>query len=282
MLYICATPIGNLNDITLRALEILNKADIILCEDTRMSQRLLQHHGINGKHLVALHDHNENEAGQKVIEWLKQGMCIVQISDAGTPGISDPGARLCNLAFEHGFTPIPLPGACAYASLLSVAGLVDINCLFSGFLSNKSTQRQKQMAKWISVDFAVCIYESPHRIIECLNDIITILGEDRLIIMGRELTKQFETIQKLQAKELLKFVSADSNQQRGEFALIIMPEKIKNDNENENLTQDQINILTLIAKELPTKKAVNLTHKLTGGNKEIMYNYLVDSKMRNQ
>ncbi len=282
MLYICATPIGNLNDITLRALEILNKADIILCEDTRMSQRLLQHHGINSKHLVALHDHNENEAGQKVIEWLKQGMCIVQISDAGTPGISDPGARLCNLAFEHGFTPIPLPGACAYASLLSVAGLVDINCLFSGFLSNKSTQRQKQMAKWISVDFAVCIYESPHRIIECLNDIITILGEDRLIIMGRELTKQFETIQKLQAKELLKFVSADSNQQRGEFALIIMPEKIKNDNENENLTQDQINILTLIAKELPTKKAVNLTHKLTGGNKEIMYNYLVDSKMRNQ
>lgn len=278
MLYICATPIGNLNDITIRALEILNKADIILCEDTRTSQRLLQHHGINGKHLVALHDHNENEAGQKVIEWLKQGLCIVQISDAGTPGISDPGARLCNLAYQNGFTPVPLPGACAYASLLSIAGLVDIDCLFSGFLSNKSTQRQKQLAKWIAVDFAVCIYESPHRIVECLHDIATILGEERIIIMGRELTKQFETIQKLKAKELLDFVNADNNQQRGEFALIIMPEQAKNSNSDEELTQEQINTLTLVAKELPAKKAVNLTHKLIGGNKEVMYNYLVENK----
>lgn len=281
MLYICATPIGNLNDITLRALETLHKADIILCEDTRNSQRLLQHHDIHGKRLVALHDHNENEVGQKVIEWLEQKLCLVQISDAGTPGISDPGARLCNLVYQHGFTPIPLPGACAFTSLLSVAGLVDIHSLFVGFLSNKSSQRQKQIATWISDDFAVCIYESPHRITECLIDIVKILGNDRIIIMGRELTKQFETVKKLSASDLLEFVNSDSNQQRGEFVLIIMPESKKDHSEIEELTIEQINTLCLIAAELPAKKAVNLTHKLVGGNKDIMYNYLLDNKTKN-
>lgn len=281
MLYICATPIGNLNDITLRALETLHKADIILCEDTRNSQRLLQHHDIHGKRLVALHDHNENEVGQKVIEWLEQKLCLVQISDAGTPGISDPGARLCNLVYQHGFTPIPLPGACAFTSLLSVAGLVDIHSLFVGFLSNKSSQRQKQIAKWISADFAVCIYESPHRITECLIDIVKILGNDRIIIMGRELTKQFETVKKLSASDLLEFVNSDSNQQRGEFVLIIMPESKKDHSEIEELTTEQINTLCLIAAELPAKKAVNLTHKLVGGNKDIMYNYLLENKTKN-
>lgn len=281
MLYICATPIGNLNDITLRALETLHKADIILCEDTRNSQRLLQHHDIHGKRLVALHDHNENEVGQKVIEWLEQKLCLVQISDAGTPGISDPGARLCNLVYQHGFTPIPLPGACAFTSLLSVAGLVDIHSLFVGFLSNKSSQRQKQIATWISADFAVCIYESPHRITECLIDIVKILGNDRIIIMGRELTKQFETVKKLSASDLLEFVNSDSNQQRGEFVLIIMPESKKDHSEIEELTIKQINTLCLIAAELPAKKAVNLTHKLVGGNKDIMYNYLLENKTKN-
>lgn len=281
MLYICATPIGNLNDITLRALETLHKADIILCEDTRNSQRLLQHHDIHGKRLVALHDHNENEVGQKVIEWLEQKLCLVQISDAGTPGISDPGARLCNLVYQHGFTPIPLPGACAFTSLLSVAGLVDIHSLFVGFLSNKSSQRQKQIAKWISADFAVCIYESPHRITECLIDIVKILGNDRIIIMGRELTKQFETVKKLRASDLLEFVNSDNNQQRGEFVLIIMPESKKDHSEIEELTIEQINTLCLIAAELPAKKAVNLTHKLVGGNKDIMYNYLLENKTKN-
>jgi len=277
MLYICATPIGNLDDISLRALEILAKADIILCEDTRNSQKLLNHHGINQKRLIALHDHNENEVSQKVLEWLNQELLIVQISDAGTPGISDPGARLCNVLHANQITPHPLPGACAYISLLSVSGLVDTPSLFHGFLPNKSSQRQKQLNTWLSVEYAVAIYESPHRIVDSLSDIVQCLGETREIVMGRELTKHFETIKKLSAGELLNFVKSDSNQQRGEFVLIILPQlKIKNT--EEQLTAEQISALNIIAGELPSKKAVNLTNKLFGGNKDLLYQYLLDLK----
>lgn len=277
MLYICATPIGNLDDISLRALEILTKADIILCEDTRNSQKLLNHHGINQKRLIALHDHNENEISQKVLEWLAQELLIVQISDAGTPGISDPGARLCNVLHANQITPHPLPGACAYISLLSVSGLVDTPSLFHGFLPNKSSQRQKQLNLWLGVEYAVAIYESPHRIVDSLSDIVQCLGDTREIVMGRELTKHFETIKKLPAGELLDFVKSDSNQQRGEFVLIILPQlKIKNT--EEQLTTEQISALNIIAAELPSKKAVNLTNKLFGGNKDLLYQYLLDLK----
>ena len=277
MLYICATPIGNLDDISLRALEILAKADIILCEDTRNSQKLLNHHGINQKRLIALHDHNENEISQKVLEWLNQELLIVQISDAGTPGISDPGARLCNVLHANQITPHPLPGACAYISLLSVSGLVDTPSLFHGFLPNKSSQRQKQLNLWLGVEYAVAIYESPHRIVDSLSDIVQCLGETREIVMGRELTKHFETIKKLSAGELLDFVKSDSNQQRGEFVLIILP-PLKIKNTEEQLTAEQISALNIIAAELPSKKAVNLTNKLFGGNKDLLYQYLLDLK----
>jgi len=277
MLYICATPIGNLDDISLRALEILAKADIILCEDTRNSQKLLNHHGINQKRLIALHDHNENEISQKVLEWLNQELLIVQISDAGTPGISDPGARLCNVLHANQITPHPLPGACAYISLLSVSGLVDTPSLFHGFLPNKSSQRQKQLSLWLGVEYAVAIYESPHRILDSLSDIVQCLGSTREIVMGRELTKHFETIKKLSAGELLEFVKSDSNQQRGEFVLIILP-PLKIKNTEEQLTAEQISALNIIAAELPSKKAVNLTNKLFGGNKDLLYQYLLDLK----
>lgn len=281
MLYICATPIGNLNDITLRGLEILKTADIILCEDTRNSAKLLHHHGIDSKKLVALHDHNENEVSTRVIEWLEQGLTLVQISDAGTPGISDPGARLCNMAFKHGFMPRPLPGACAYISLLSVSGLVDIPSLFFGFLPSKSTQRCKQMETWRDVDYAVVIYESPHRICECIDDIISTLGADRVLVVGRELTKQFETIVKMTAQEYREFLHEDSNQQRGEFVINILPLD-SSANDSEQLTAEQLKIVNLLASELPTKKAVNLTAKICGGNKDLLYNYLLAQKDNKQ
>lgn len=277
MLYICATPIGNLNDISLRALELLGKADIILCEDTRNSQKLLNHHGINQKRLIAFHDHNENEISQKVLEWLAEDLLIVQISDAGTPGISDPGARLCNVLHANNITPHPIPGACAYISLLSVSGLVDTPSLFHGFLPNKSSQRQKQLNLWLDADYAVAIYESPHRIVDSIQDIVTCLGTERQIVMGREMTKHFETIRKLSAGELLEFVKADSNQQRGEFVLIILP-PVKIKTNEEQLTPEQINSLIIIAAELPSKKAVNLCHKLFGGNKDLLYQYLLQNK----
>ncbi len=275
MLYICATPIGNLSDISLRAIEIMCRSDIILCEDTRLSKRLLQHHGINYKRLIALHEHNENEIAEKVIIWLKEGLTIVQISDAGTPGISDPGSRLCNKILNAGYKVSPLPGACAYISLLSVAGL-DMASLFYGFLPSKSNARCNILKEWHKVNYAVCIYEAPHRIIDCITDIIQYLGKNRMLIMGRELTKQFETIKKCTAEELLFFIQSDTNQQKGEFVLIIAPALEKND--ETMLTVEQIKTLQVLLPELPPKKAVALTHKLVGGDKELLYSYVIAQK----
>ncbi len=272
MLYICATPIGNLKDISIRALELLSKSDIILCEDTRISKRLFTEHNIQYQKLVSLHEHNESEVTEKVIKWLTEGLLVTQISDAGTPGISDPGARLCNKILKHGFKISPIPGACAYTSLLSVSG---INCpsLFYGFLPSQKIARQKNLIQWQLANYAVCIYEAPHRIINCISDIVECLGEDREIIMGRELTKQFETIKKMSAKLLLEFIESDVNQQRGEFVLIIYPANIAAN--HESLTIEQLNCLKILLKELPPKKAVMLTNKILGGDKNLLYNIAV-------
>lgn len=276
MLYICATPIGNLEDITFRAIETLKKSDIILCEDTRNSQKLLGYYGINNKKLVAFHEHNENEVSEKVISWLEENQLIVQISDAGTPGISDPGARLCNKVLALGYKVSPLPGACAFISLISVAGLIDTPFLFHGFLPNKSSQRQKQLQEWKNVNYAIGIYESPHRIVDCLQDVFDILGESTTIVMGRELTKQFETIRKDTIGNILSFVKNDPYQQKGEFVIIIMPQV--DTNQKELITPEQIKTLELIAEELPAKKAVNLTNKIVGGDKDALYNFLLAKK----
>ncbi|MBP9741873.1 MAG: 16S rRNA (cytidine(1402)-2'-O)-methyltransferase [Burkholderiales bacterium] len=276
MLYICATPIGNLKDISLRALEILQLSDIILCEDTRTSKYLLNQHNIQTKRLIALHEHNEVTLTEKVISWLADGLTITQISDAGTPGISDPGARLCTRVRQSGFPISPLPGACAYISLLAVSGL-SIPHLFYGFLPSKTIGRCKIVEQWYDSDYAICLYEAPHRIVDCITDIIKCLGPQRIIIMGRELTKQFETIVKFPADELLKFILSDTNQQKGEFVLIIEP-LIKNLNQSDNLTDQQINTLKALLAELPPKKAVALTHKIMGGNKDLLYNYAINNK----
>ncbi len=277
MLYICATPIGNLGDITLRALDILAKADIILCEDTRISIKLLNHHGICNKRLIALHQHNENEVSSKVNAWLEEGLTIVQISDAGTPGISDPGARLCSNLMQQGITAHPLPGPSAVTCLLSVSGIINSPCLFFGFLEHKSGARIKQLKQWEATPYTICIYESPHRILACLNDIKQTLGGERQLVIGRELTKQFETILYGSAEELYAKVNSDPNQQRGELVLLIKP-LITIFKTEEQLTQRQIEVLQLIAGELPAKKAVNLTHQLEGGSKELLYQYLLDHK----
>lgn len=279
MLYICATPIGNLSDITYRAVEILQKADIILCEDTRNSQHLLSHYDIRGKKLVALHEHNENYIATQVVTWLSEDKIIVQISDAGTPGVSDPGARLCRYVLEAGYTPIPLPGACAYISLLSVAGITTTSqILFYGFLANKSGQRQKQLTGFINVNYAVAIYESPHRIIDSLNDMLLVFGDDLELVIGRELTKQFETIKRGKISEIIEFVNSEKNQQRGEFAIILLPKEINNDEEVAQLSSEQIATVVLLAKELPAKKAVNLTSQIVGGDRDLLYKYLLDNK----
>lgn len=278
-LYICATPIGNLKDITLRALEVLASCNIILCEDTRVSKRLLKEYNIQDKKLIAFHEHNEKEIIDKVISWLIDGLTIVQVTDAGTPGISDPGVRLCNKAFECGYSPIPLPGACAYLSLLSVAG-VDHKSLFYGFLPPNSLKRTQLLSSWKNIDHAVIIYESPHRIVECLKDIESTLGSERIIVMGRELTKQFETIKKLKIQELIELVTKDPNQQKGEFALLICPQKVSASESSKTLTDEQIKVLELLSQELPPKKVTGLCHKICGGDKELLYDYLIKNCKR--
>jgi 16S rRNA (cytidine1402-2'-O)-methyltransferase len=275
VLYICATPIGNLKDISIRALEVLAASDIILCEDTRTSKQLLSAHGINYKQLIALHQHNENQIAEKVLNYLSSGMTVTQISDAGTPGISDPGARLCQIVLAAGYKVSPIPGACAYISLLSVAGL-DKPSLFYGFLPSTKNARIKILEEWAGSSYAIGIYESPHRIIDSMQDIVTVLGECRPIIMGRELTKQFETIKYATASELLEFIKSDPNQQRGEFVLLIYPDILIKTAE-ESLTSEQIKVLKLLLPELPPKKAVSITHKLTGANKDLLYNYAIKS-----
>ena len=276
MLYICATPIGNLSDITFRAIEILNSVDIILCEDTRTSRHLLNHHQVKYKQLVALHEHNENEVSEKVIEWLQSGLKIALISDAGTPGISDPGGRLCKKALANDLTISPIPGASAYTSLLSVSG-IETQSLFYGFLPSQRSQRIKILEKWQNIDYAVCIYESPHRIIDSIEDVVATLGGDRELIMGRELTKHFETIKRSTVSDLLTFIKSDSNQQRGEFALIILPKIVALD-DKEQLSPEQLRTLKLLLPELPPKKAVQLTHKICGGNKDLLYEYTLQLK----
>lgn len=272
MLYICATPIGNLQDLSFRAVEILSLADIILCEDTRTSKFLLQHHHINYKRLVSFHEHNELNMLDKVLQWLEQGLNLVQISDAGTPAISDPGAKLCDYILAHGYQVSPIPGACAYSTLLSVAGLTT-SSLFYGFLPSTTSKRKKILETWLYAPYAICIYEAPHRIIECLEDINTSLGGDTQIVMGRELTKKFETIRKSNAHELLDFIKNNQEQQRGEFVLFIIPSKLKED--IASLTPLQLKTLKLLLPELPPKKAVSLTHQLVGGDKTLLYNYAI-------
>ena len=223
MLYVCATPIGNLSDISLRALEILKISDIILCEDTRTSKQLLQAHNIPYKKLLSLHKYNENAVSKEILNYLSEGLVITQISDAGTPNISDPGAILCAAVLDAGYKVIPIPGACAYISLLSISGIMTPHA-FYGFLPSNKTARYNQLLSWRKIyNHAICFYESPHRIIACIEDIIECLGSERMLLMGRELTKQFETIKKLPARELLDFIKNDKNQLKGEFSIILYP-----------------------------------------------------------
>jgi 16S rRNA (cytidine1402-2'-O)-methyltransferase len=198
----------------------------------------------------------------------------VQISDAGTPGISDPGARLCNQLLQLGFKVSPLPGACAYISLLSVAGLFG-ETLFYGFLPSTKAKRVKVLETWVNCDYNVAIYEAPHRILECVMDIVECFGGDRVVVMGRELTKQYETIIKLPASKLLEYIKNDTNQQRGEFVLLIAPNQAV---ETNLLSPEQINTLKLLSPHLPPKKVAQLTSQIHGGDKNIMYDYLINNK----
>ena len=270
-LYIVATPIGNLDDITQRALTTLKAVDIIACEDTRHSGRLLANYGIKNK-LISFHQHNENESAKKVINLLQEGNDVALVSDAGTPLISDPGYPLVKLAHEYDMTVVPIVGASAIIALLSCSGLPTNEFHFFGFLSAKKQQRQQQLAQIGHYSGTSIIYESTHRILKCLDDMQEVWGDDRQISIGRELTKTFETIKQGCVAEIKSFVESDSNQQRGEFVIAIAAQEkiVSND-----LTEEQKQLASLLSKELPPKKSAKITAEFLKGKSKEIYNYLV-------
>lgn len=264
-----ATPIGNLSDISLRALAVFQAADIVYAEDTRVTGQLLSAYGIQANKLISLREHNERSMAEQVITRLQEGKMVVQVSDAGTPAISDPGARLVESVKAAGLAVCPVPGASAVVAALSASGLTANSFLFHGFLPPKSTERKKVLANWREVAHITICYEAPHRLADSLADIVAELGAERHVVLARELTKTFETIRKLPAAELLTWVQQDHNQQRGEVVLLIdATPAIAAD---EGISAEALRVLQLLAAELPTKQAANLTSQITGDNKKQLY-----------
>ena len=269
-LYVVATPIGNLADITLRALHVLQLADTIACEDTRHTQTLLRAYGIDktSAQLLAVHQHNESEAAQTVIDRLNQGQRVAYASDAGTPAISDPGARLVAAVRRAHLPVVPLPGASSVTTALSVAGITDDGAqqgafVFAGFLSSKATERANTIQTLSFEARAIVLLEAPHRI-EALATALAVLG-DRLITIGRELTKQFEEIATVKACDFPGWMSAESNRSRGEFVLVLHPAVVAVESGAE------LRVLKLLLAELPLKTAVKLAADITGASRNVLY-----------
>ena len=253
-LFIVATPIGNLEDITHRALRILAEVDLIAAEDTRHSQRLLQHYDISTR-LTSLHDHNESQRAIQLIEKLKLGQNIALISDAGTPLISDPGYSLVSQCREAGVKVVPLPGPCAAITALCAAGLATDRFKFEGFLPVKAVAKQQALQRLLTETSTSVFYESPRRVADTVRQIVAELGENRQMVVAKELTKTFETFYSGNAQACLIWLEADANHQRGEFVLIIAGEK----QDQTEVSVDALNLLKLLMKELPLKKAAAVT-----------------------
>lgn len=265
-LYCVATPIGNLADISQRAIDTLSTVDVIAAEDTRHSKHLLNHFGIQ-THLISLHEHNEQQRIEQLISRLQQGQSIALISDAGTPLISDPGYHLIAALREKQFRIVPIPGPCAAIAALSAAGLPAGQFVFLGFLSAKHQQRLQQLQDCVDETRTLVCYEAPHRIIDLLKDLDEVFGHDRYVVIARELTKQFETIYGEKLGELLTWIQEDPNRQRGEFVVVIQGQSEK---KKTSLSSEAIRILTLLAEELPLKQAVSLAAKITHEKKSFV------------
>lgn len=263
-LYIVATPIGNVCDITLRALHVLSLVDAIACEDTRNTQQLLQRYGLN-KPLIAAHEHNEREAADKIIARLQAGERIAIVSDAGTPAISDPGARIVDAIMAAGLRVVPLPGPSAVTTAMSASGLLNNQFRFIGFLPSKPRQRTSALELLASDPATLVFYEAPHRIIETTTALRDVLGAGRQIVFARELTKMFETIHRCPLGEAIAWLTADAHQQKGEFVLLVEGVMTTTDD-----TLDD-RVLQILLEELPVKQAASLAATITGQKKNALY-----------
>lgn len=272
-LYIVATPIGNLQDISLRAIEVLKKVDWIAAEDTRHSLFLLQQYGIKTQ-LISLHEHNESERLQKLIQHLQNGESVALISDAGTPLISDPGFNLVREAKLLGITVIPIPGACAAIAALSASGLPTDRFVFEGFLPAKNTARINRLENLLHESRTLIFYEAPHRILDLLEAMQKVFGGKRKVVIARELTKMYETIFSADLDEVIAWMTKDKNQQRGE--MVVLVEGATQSSELSNLPSQKI--LTILLEKLSVKDAAELAAKITGEKKNDLYQVALEIK----
>lgn len=272
VLYVVATPIGNLGDMVPRAVETLQTVAVIAAEDTRHSSRLLAHFAINTP-CVAYHDHSGEDRTQSLLGRLSAGESVALISDAGTPLISDPGYQLVRQARLAGIQVIPVPGACAMVAALSAAGLASDRFVFEGFLPAKQAARLTQLESLASDTRTLIFYEAPHRILETLEDMRQVFGAEREAVIARELTKTFETIKGDSIDRLCEWVAGDTNQQRGEIVLLVQGASKRDGGE---MTQEQERVMRLLLEELPVKQAAHLGAKLTGLKKNFLYQWALE------
>lgn len=266
VLYVVATPIGNLSDLTERAITVMTQVDLVACEDTRHTQRLLQHLGLR-KVMLSVHDHNERDRIDQVAQHLSEGRSLALVSDAGTPLISDPGYPLVQALRERGYQVVPVPGPSALIAALSAAGLPTDRFLFEGFLPHKAGGRRERLEPLINETATIVFYESKHRILETLEIMVEAFGTDRKACVARELTKTFETFYHGTLADIQAALRVDNDQTKGEFVVMVAgnPEPITAS------TYDTEKLFRLLLAELPPKKAAAVIAELTGENKKSLY-----------
>jgi 16S rRNA (cytidine1402-2'-O)-methyltransferase len=272
-LYVVATPIGNLGDITLRAMEVLRQADAIAAEDTRVTQKLLAHLGIRSE-LMSLHEHNEKAAAQRIVELLGAGKRVALVSDAGTPGLSDPGAAAVAAVRAAGFRAIPVPGASAMLAALAVSGMTALPVCFHGFLPSRKAEREKWLRGVAGQQGVLVFYEAPHRIVESVAAIAEVFGGDRRILIARELTKLFEQVHDCRLDEAVAWLQADADRQRGEFVLLVEGAPAA-----AGVAEAAFEpVLEALLEELPLRQAVSLAAKITGARRNAVYERALELK----
>ncbi|MEO1767498.1 16S rRNA (cytidine(1402)-2'-O)-methyltransferase [Thiobacter aerophilum] len=273
-LYVVATPIGNLKDITLRAIDVLAAVDRVAAEDTRITAGLMAHLGL-AKPIFSVHEHNEQAGARKIVEALKQGESVALVTDAGTPGVSDPGARVVAAVRAAGLRVVPVPGPSALTAAWSVAGLSDPHLLWYGFLPAKTAARRSLLTSLKGLPYALAFYESPHRIAATLADFATLFEPERTLVVARELTKLFEEIHVCSVAEGLAWLKQDPQRSRGEFVLIVSGAAAQVADEGEARR-----VLGILLQELPASQAARLAAQITGMTRKALYALALELQVR--
>lgn len=274
VLYVIATPIGNLGDLSSRAVTLLDEVDLIAAEDTRHTGRLLAHFSIKSP-LISVHDHNESARAELIINYLEQGKRVALVSDAGTPLISDPGYALVKRVRDAGYSVSPVPGCCAFVAALSAAGLPSDRFMFLGFLPAKTQARLKSLHELSGQTCTLIFYESTHRILASVDDMIEVFGADREAVIAREITKTFETFKLGRLTELKEWMLSDANQLKGEFVVLVRGARVVT-GQADQIDVKASHVLQLLAAELPPKKAAAIAAEITGIHKKRLYQHLLE------